>query len=126
MFRKAEMKKTLATLALVAACGAPALADPVSFDVMATALVPAVDKSAPRILHNHIGVAVGPRFGGRIAIVPLVNITPFSADGERTEVRYGGAVVYALSKRVDFGAAMIQRPEIPRIWTPAVAMGIRL
>ena len=134
ILRKAEMKKLLATLALVAACGAPALANPFSFDVMATGMPAGISSTSPlpSEVNTHYGIAIGPRFGKRLALVPLVNYIPQDANRKGT-FRPGLALVYGITRRVDIGIAEIMRPEDqvllkpgPTPFAPAVVLGIRL
>jgi hypothetical protein len=122
------MKALIATLVLIASCASPAVANPFSVDVLLTSVVPGATDGSQTSWKNvayHTGVAVGPRFGKRWAIVPLANFLPAYRSGNHDTVRPGLGVVYALSSRVDFGIAGIQRPYVSNV-AGAVVLGLRL
>jgi hypothetical protein len=121
-------KKSLFAAALLlasAALATPALAQPPSFDVLATGIIPESTPDAPLELSHHIGVAVGPRFGGKLAIVPLINYTPYNAVN-KSSLRFGVGLVYSIGPHIDFGLGEVQRPLLPRILAPAVMLGFKL
>lgn len=128
------MKTLTAALCFLALSSAPALANPfssnpsMSFDVMGTAMPPGITANSPNDLSTHTGVAVGLRFGRRVALMPLVNMIPRDQAGRLT-FRPGIALVTSLGRHVDFGIADISRPQYPNggsLWAPAVIVGFRL
>jgi hypothetical protein len=132
------MKTLLALITASLALTAPALAKPVAFDVLATYAPPGLTNASPTHEDGryHIGLAVGPRFGNKIAVVPIVNYLPkYTASANGHDTFRPGLLVVTGSKHIDFGVGVALRPVADHTYilkagsTPIaviVAAGVRL